>query len=95
MQAFQAVLGSVFSLMGAVALFALVMKAFQIGNEITEMKDLLREVNRNLKYNGKEPLSGQWLNQSALDDADASDASDALTPSVQPQTLESSRRESW
>ena len=102
MPALQAILGSFFSLLGALALFFLVLKAFQIAAEMQEIKDLLKELNRSVRYSGKGPLEGEWLNQSALDDADDRVAAgksalpaDPLKSTVQPQILESTQRESW
>lgn len=96
MDAFQAIVGSFFSLLGAAALFALVLKAFSIHNEMAEIKDLLRDMNRNLKYAGKDPLEGEWLNRSAMDDADAGiKPKSPLKPSELQPTPDSTQRESW
>lgn len=91
MSAFQQVIASFFQLLFVAAMFALVMKAISIQNDMGEIKDLLRDISRNLKFGGKDPLEGEWLNQSGVSD----EASRGVKPSAQPQTLESTRPESW
>ena len=49
----QAILGSLFSILGGGSLFFIAYKAMTIGNDITEMKEILNDIRRGSK--GAEP----------------------------------------
>ena len=49
----QAILGSLFSILGGGSLFFIAYKAMTIGNDITEMKEMLNDIRRGSK--GSEP----------------------------------------
>ena len=48
----QAVVGSIFSLLGAASMFFIAYKALTIGNDITEMKELLKDIRRGSRGEG-------------------------------------------
>jgi hypothetical protein len=50
----QAILGSLFSILGGGSLFFIAYKALTIGNDITEMKEILNEIRRGSR-GGTEP----------------------------------------
>ena len=45
----QAVLGGLFTILGAASMFFIAYKAMTIGNDVAEMKELLREMQRGLR----------------------------------------------
>ena len=45
----QAIVGSLFTILGAASMFFIAYKAMTIGNDITEMKDILNDIRRGSK----------------------------------------------
>lgn len=53
----QAVLGGLFTILGAGSMFFIAYKALTIGNDVSEMKDMLRDMQRAAKGLGPTPAS--------------------------------------
>ena len=53
---FQIILSSMFSMMGAAAIFFIAYRAYTVGNDVAEMKKLLKDLNKPVLYDSVETV---------------------------------------